>query len=110
MISVSKETAFNWLWGTTFINLGLGALLWVANWLALENGDFDYSSDAANALAWQGIGAGLWGFGVLVFIVTLATSAIVDALGGGQQSSKSTDTPSSKASDGIQSAKDWLKD
>jgi hypothetical protein len=110
MISVSKETAFDWLWGTTFLNLGLGALLWGVNWLALENGDFDYSSDAANALAWQGIGAGLWGFGVLVFIITLATSAIVDALGGNQVGSKVSRESSSKTSEGLKSAKNWLKD
>ena len=107
MVSVSKETAFDWLWGTTFLNLGIGAVLWVANWIALENGDFDYSSDAANALVWQGIGAGLWGFGVLVFIVTLATSAIVDALGGSPSGSKKSKSNSSTT---VSSAKKWLSE
>jgi hypothetical protein len=110
MISVSKETAFDWLWGTTFINLGFGALLWIFNSVALENGDFDYSSDAANALVWQSIGASLWGFGVLVFIITLATSAIVDALGGNKGNSKVTKKSSSKTSESMNSAKNWLKD
>jgi hypothetical protein len=110
MISVSKETAFNWLWGTTFINLGLGAVLWVFNGLALQIDAFDYSSDAINAVAWQTIGSGLWGFGVLVFIITLATSAIVDALGGNQGNSKVTRKSPSKTSEGMNSAKNWLKD
>jgi hypothetical protein len=82
MITMSKESAFDWLWGTTLINLGLGALLWVWNTVALANDDFDWSSDQANALLWQGIGSGLWGFGVLVFVITLATSAVVGAIEG----------------------------
>jgi hypothetical protein len=95
VITVNKSTAFDWLWGTTIINLGLGALLWVANYFALANDDFDYSSDAANAVAWQAIGASLWGFGVLVFIITLATSAIVGAIEGDAPKTKSA-RPSTK--------------
>lgn len=82
MITMSKESAFDWLWGTTLINLGLGALLWVINTVALDNNDFDSSSDQVNSLLWQGIGSGLWGFGVLVFVITLATSAVVGAIDG----------------------------
>lgn len=82
MITMSKESAFGWLWGTTLINLGLGALLWIWNTVALSNDDFDWSSDQANAIVWQAIGSGLWGFGVLVFVITLATSAVVGAIVG----------------------------
>jgi hypothetical protein len=96
MISVSKEQAFDWLWGITGINLALGGLLWVINSIALENGDFDYSSDATNALLWQTIGSGMWGFGVLVLIITLATSAIVDAITGGTARSTGNRTAAAK--------------
>ena len=82
MITMSKESAFDWLWGTTLINLGLGALLWVINSVALGNDDFDSNSDQMNSLLWQSIGSGLWGFGVLVFVITLATSAVVGAIEG----------------------------
>jgi hypothetical protein len=58
MITMSKESAFDWLWGTTLINLGLGALLWVINTVALDNNDFDWSSDQVNSLLWHGIGSG----------------------------------------------------
>jgi hypothetical protein len=107
MISVSKETAFNWLWGTTFINLGLGAVLWVFNSVALQNYVTIYSPDAVNAVAWQTIGSGLWGFGVLVFMITLATSAIVDALGGNGSTPK---RPKAKNSSTASSAKNWLSE
>lgn len=110
MIKISKETAFSWLWGTTLINLVLGAVLWVVNWLALQNGDFDFSSDAANALVWQSIGANLWAFGVLVFVITLATAAIVDALSGSQGTSKSPSKPDSKTTEGESSIKKWLRE
>jgi hypothetical protein len=110
MISVSKEQAFDWLWGITGINLALGGLLWVINSIALGNGDFDYSSDATNALLWQTIGSGMWGFGVLVLIITLATSAIVDAISGGTARSTSTRTTAAKRSTSAKSAKKWLSE
>jgi hypothetical protein len=110
MISVSKEQAFDWLWGITGINLALGGLLWVINSIALENGDFDYSSDATNALLWQAIGSGMWGFGVLVLIITLATSAIVDAITGGTARSTGNRTAAAKRSTSAKSAKKWLSE
>jgi hypothetical protein len=82
MITMSKESAFEWLWGTTLINLGFGALLWAWNTVALSIDEFDWSSDKANAMVWQEIGSGLWGFGVLAFVITLATSAVVGAIDG----------------------------
>ena len=88
MITVKKSTAFDWLWGTTIINLVAGALLWVVNSNAIAADDL-LPWDEANAIAWQSIGASLWGFGVLVLIITLATSAIVGAIEG--------DTPKTKA-------------
>jgi len=106
MISVSKETAFNWLWGTTFINLGLGAVLWVYNSVALQDMSI-YNPDQVTAVAWQTIGSGLWGFGVLVFMITLATSAIVDALVGNGSSPKK---PKAKSSSTASSAKNWLSE
>jgi hypothetical protein len=109
MISVSKERAFDWLWGITVINLALGTLLWVVNSVAQGIG-FDYSSDAANSLIWQGIGAGMWGFGVLVLIITLATSAIVDAISGGTARSTSTRTTAAKRPTSSNSAKKWLSE
>lgn len=90
---MSKDTAFSWLWGTTFLNLVLGAVIWLFNTVALETDNFDYSSDAANAVLWQAIGSSLWGFGVLVFIVTLATSAIVGAIEGKPLSGDQTARP-----------------
>lgn len=110
MISMSKETAFNWLWGTTFINLGLGALLWILNSVALENGDFDYSSDAANAIVWQGLGAGLWGFGVLVFMITLATSAVVGAIEGNSIKPVKQSSVDAKRPKPQKTVIDWLKE
>jgi len=77
---MSKESAFNWLWGTSILNLGLGAILWGWNSAALSIGDFDWSGEQMNAVVWQGIGSGFWGFGVLVFVITLATSAVVGAI------------------------------
>jgi hypothetical protein len=107
MIGMSKETALNWLWGTTYVNLGLGAVLWIFNTVALDEDDFDSSWDLANSLAWQTIGSGWWGFGVLVFVLTLTTSAIVDALGANSSSAKKTksSTPST-----AESAKKWLSE
>ena len=102
MISVSKETAFDWLWGITGINLALGTLLWVVNSVALGIG-FDYSSDAANSLIWQGIGGGMWGFGVLVFVITLATSAVVGAIEGGSGQTKA-------GSSNGESKKKWIQE
>jgi hypothetical protein len=107
MIGMSKETALNWLWGTTYVNLGLGAVLWIFNTLALDEDDFDSGWDLANAIAWQTIGTSLWSFGVLVFVLTLATSAIVDALGGSSSSSKKLKSSSSTT---VSSAKKWLSE
>lgn len=80
MITIGTKTAVDWLWGITLANLSLGTLLWLWNSLALAIDDFDWSGDAANAVVWQSIGSSLWGFGVLVFVITLATSAIVGSL------------------------------
>jgi hypothetical protein len=85
----------------------LGAVLWIFNTVALDEDDFDSSWDLANSLAWQTIGSGLWGFGVLVVVLTLTTSAIVDALGANSSSAKKTksSTPST-----AESAKKWLSE
>jgi hypothetical protein len=77
MKSVSRENAFDFLWGITAINLLLGAVFWVWNTVALQVVDFDYSSDELNSILWQGIGSSLWGFGMLALLFTLATTAIV---------------------------------
>jgi hypothetical protein len=76
---MTKESAMQWLWGITILNLGLGALLWVWNFVVAENNDYfsnDYSRVAANAILWQAIGANLFSFGVLALVITLATAAI----------------------------------
>jgi hypothetical protein len=97
MIRMNKDQALDWLWGTTFINLGLGALLWLVNSFALDDDNFDSSYDQANSLVWQGIGSNLLGFGVLVFVLTLATSAIVGALSGNLSASKANNSSSTLA-------------
>jgi len=74
---VTRENAFDFLWGITIINLLLGLVLWVWNTLALQIDDFDSTSDELNAIVWQGIASGLWGFGLLALLFTLATTAIV---------------------------------
>ena len=77
MKSVSRENAFDFLWGITAINLLVGAVFWIWNTIALQIDDFDYSSDELNSIVWQGIGASFWGFGMLALLFTLATTAIV---------------------------------
>ena len=110
MISVSKETAFNWLWGTTFINLGVGAVIWIYNFLALESDERQSMSYIANAVAWQTVGSGLWGFGVLVFVITLATSAVVGAIEGNSIKPLKQSTANANKPKPQKSVIDWLKE
>jgi hypothetical protein len=110
MISVSKETAFNWLWGTTLINLGLGAVIWIYNFLALESDERQSMSYVANALAWQTVGSGLWGFGVLVFVITLATSAVVGAIDSNSIKPLKQSNASARRPKPQKTVVDWLKE
>jgi len=107
---VSKETAFNWLWGTTFINLGVGALIWIYNSLALASDERQSMSYLANAVAWQTIGSGLWAFGVLVFVITLATSAVVGAIDGNSIKPVKQSNVNARIPRPRKTVIDWLKE
>ena len=66
----------SWLWGTAVVNLGLGGIIWLVNTF----GEADSRAEEATALAWQVVGSNMFGFGVLVLMLSFATSAITATL------------------------------
>ena len=77
MITVTRETAFSWLWGISAINMVLGLVIWAWNSFALAVDDSMASWEELEAIAAQNMGASLWSFGVMALLISLATSAIV---------------------------------
>jgi len=73
------DSAMKWLWGIAILNLALGAVVWAFNTIQIV-GDELNGEDLASAIVWQSMGSSLWAFGVLVFIVILAVSAVIDYL------------------------------
>ena len=68
-------TALIALWLTAIANFLIGLIIWGAQREELDS----YSPDP-EAFAWSTIGTNLMGFAVLVFVVTMATHAIVSAI------------------------------
>lgn len=75
---MKRSDALNWMRWIAFVNLGFGALLWIVNSMELESGDLT-TSEALDTIAWQNAGTGMWTFGLLVFVIFLATTAIIGA-------------------------------
>lgn len=81
LLSMPRADAMSWLWGAALLNLGLGGLIWFWNAVVAEGNNSMFEPGIeADALAGQALGAGLFGFGAAVLVLTLATTAIVDAI------------------------------
>jgi hypothetical protein len=77
---MAKESML-WLWVITGLNLGLGTVLWIYNFVVAENNDEGVDPGVeASAILWQAIGANFFGFGVLALLITFATAAITSAI------------------------------
>jgi hypothetical protein len=75
-----RDEAFSGLWLLSLGNLGIGALIWIWNTVALELVGLDSSSQELEAIFWRQIGSEMFSFGLLVLVVVLATTAIASAI------------------------------
>jgi hypothetical protein len=75
-----RDETFSALWLLSLGNLGIGALIWIWNTVALEIVGLDSSSQELEAILWREIGSGMFSFGLIVLVVVLATLAIVNAI------------------------------
>ena len=110
MKHLAKEKAFQWLWGTAAINLGFGAIIWSVNTFSLYVDENRGDPVKIDSLAWQSIGASLWGFGVAILMVAFATSAIVDAILTNTGLQSGGKKPEAKSSGTLKETKNWLKE